>query len=249
MNQLKDILPYLYSDTKHGMNILIRGPSGWGKTRMSFMICNYIAGGNFEYCLGDKLLFTDVVRVHFIDEVHLLEHPEVIYPSMDSGKYVIVVATNDVAILPEALVNRCVEFIFDKYTVPELREIARMSLAANAEDNIVDYIVESGAGNPRIIKSIISRLNIILINNQKLLDGISIESFKALLEETFGIKDGMDIMCNRYLEALTGLGGTASLQTISAYLHIDQGTLRFFVEPILLYKNRIKITNKGRSLN
>ena len=99
MNQLKDILPHLYENDV-GMNILMRGPSGWGKTRMSFMICNYLTGGNFEYCLGDKLLFTDTVRVHFIDEVHLLEHPETIYPKMDSNKYVIVIATNDVASLP-----------------------------------------------------------------------------------------------------------------------------------------------------
>jgi Holliday junction resolvasome RuvABC ATP-dependent DNA helicase subunit len=247
MNQLKDILPHLYENDV-GMNILLRGPSGWGKTRMSFMICNYLTGGNFEYCLGDKLLFTEKVRVHFIDEVHLLEHPEVLYPRMDSGKYVIVIATNDVALLPEALSNRCVEFIFDRYSQDELREIGSMSLMTKIPVEFLDYIIESGGANPRIIKSLIGRLNIVLTRRPDIIKGINLEQFRELLRETFGIVDGMDVMCNRYIESLTHLGGTAALATISAYVHIDQNTLRYYVEPILLYKNRIKISSKGRSL-
>jgi Holliday junction resolvasome RuvABC ATP-dependent DNA helicase subunit len=247
MNQLKDILPHLYENDV-GMSILMRGPSGWGKTRMSFMICNYLTGGKFEYCLGDKLSFREDVRVHFIDEVHLLEHPEVMYPFMDSGKYVIVIATNDVALLPEALSNRCVEFIFNRYTIPELREIAGMSLQTKLPVPFIDYIIESGGGNPRIIKSLIGRLNIVLSRRPNLLDGINLDGFRLLLLESFGIKDGMDVMCTRYIEALEHLGGTAALGTISAYVHIDQNTLKFYVEPTLLYKNRLRISSKGRSL-
>jgi len=247
MNQLKDILPHLYENDV-GMNILMRGPSGWGKTRMSFMICNYLTGGNFEYCLGDKLLFTDTVRVHFIDEVHLLEHPETIYPKMDSNKYVIVIATNDVATLPEALVNRCVEFIFSEYSIPELREIARGCTNVSMSNDFLDYIIESGGGNPRIIKSLLGRLNIILSRNPLILKGLDLNQFKELLHEVFGIKDGMDVMCQRYMEALHLLGGTAAITTIASYIHIDQNTVKFFIEPILLYKNRIRITSRGRSL-
>lgn len=248
MRQLKDILPHLY-ETGAGMNILIRGPSGWGKTRMSFMICNYLTGGDFEYCLGDSLLFNENVRVHFIDEVHLVEHPEVLYPRMDSGKFVIVIATNDVAMLPEALSNRCVEFIFDRYTIPELREISKTCLGSvEVSTDKLDYIIESGGYNPRIIKSLISRLSIILSRNPNILNGLDLSRFKQLLADVFGIHDGMDVMCTRYIESLEKLGGTASIQTISAYVHIDQNTLKYYVEPILLYKERIKITSKGRSL-
>ena len=113
MKQLDSILPWLYEDTSRSMNILIRGPSGWGKTRMAFMICNYLTGGKFEYCLGDNLVFNTKQRVHFIDEVHLLKDPEPLYPLMDEGKYVIILATNDVDILKEALSNRCTQM----YTV------------------------------------------------------------------------------------------------------------------------------------
>jgi Holliday junction resolvasome RuvABC ATP-dependent DNA helicase subunit len=248
MNQLKDILPHLYENTEVGMNILMRGPSGWGKTRMSFMVCNYLTGGNFDYCLGDKLMFNDSIRVHFIDEVHLLEHPEVIYPRMDSGRYVIIIATNDVALLPEALSNRCVEFIFDRYSNLELREIAGMNLIVKIPVEFLDYMIESGGGNPRIIKNLAGRLNIVLTRHPNILAGLNLEQFKLLLKETFGIVDGMDIMCNRYIACLVSLGGTAALGTISAYVHIDQNTLKYYVEPILLYKNKIKISSKGRSL-
>jgi Holliday junction resolvasome RuvABC ATP-dependent DNA helicase subunit len=247
MNQLKDILPYLF-ESGNGMNILIRGPSGWGKTRMSFMICNYLTGGNFEYCLGDKVQFNDRMRVHFIDEIHLLQHPEMLYPKMDSGKFVIILATNDVATLTEALVNRCTEFIFDKYSVVELREIARTALNAKVPDAFLDYISECGGANPRIIKGLISRLNIVLTRSPSILSSLSLETFKSLLQDTFGIVDGMDVLCTRYIESLASLGGTASLETISTFIHVDKNTLKYYVEPILLYKQKIKITSKGRSI-
>jgi len=248
MNQLRDILPHLYENDV-GMSILIRGPSGWGKTRMSFMICNYLTGGDFDYCLGDSVVFHDNRRVHFIDEVHRIEHPESLYPKMDSGKYVIILTTNDVALLPEALSNRCVEFNFDRYSVPELREISSTALQCELPDSFLDYIIESGGGNPRIIiKSLISRLNIIVSRRPDVVKNLNLDQFKVLLDQTFGIRDGMDIMCSRYLEALSALGGTAAIATISTYMHVDQNTLKFYAEPILLYKNKIRISNKGRSL-
>jgi Holliday junction resolvasome RuvABC ATP-dependent DNA helicase subunit len=248
MNQLSYILPHLKENKDAGMNILMRGPSGWGKTKLSFMVCNFITGGDFEYCLGDKLLFNPEVRVHFIDEVHLLEHPETLYPAMDAGNYIIVMATNDVALIPEALTNRCTVFIFDQYTNPQLRAIADAFVMVKLPDSFMDYIIESGAGNPRIIKSIVSRLNIVLTRNPRIVDGMSLENFKLLLKDTFGIEDGMDVMCKRYIEALENVGGTASIETLSSYIHIDKSTMKFYIEPILLYKNRIKITSKGRSL-
>jgi Holliday junction resolvasome RuvABC ATP-dependent DNA helicase subunit len=248
MQQLKDILPYLYENKDKGMNILIRGPSGWGKTRMSFMVCNYLANGDFDYCLGDRPFFNEGVRVHFIDEVHLLEHAETLYPMMDSGKYVIVLATNDVALLPEALSNRCVQFSFIHYSIEELRDITKPCLMCNISDELLDYLIESGADNPRIIKSLASRINIILSRNPSILVNMPLDKFKGFMGDVFGIQDGMDVMCNQYLDALKSVGGTASIETLSAYAHIDKSTLKFYVEPILLYKNRIKISSKGRSL-
>lgn len=247
MKQLQYILPHLY-DGNNSMNILIRGPSGWGKTRMALGICNYLTGGDFKLYLGNDVKFDPSKRVHFIDEVHLLTTPEVMYPIMDSGKYVIIIATNDVSILPEALSNRCTELIFDRYTMPELREICRTCLAKRLSDDFMDYIIESGGYNPRVIKGLAYKINIVTTSQPTIFSGMSINDFKEVMKVIFGIRDGMDVMCYRYIDCLTSLGGTASMQTISAYLHIDQNTLKFFVEPVLLYKNRIKINSKGRSL-
>jgi Holliday junction resolvasome RuvABC ATP-dependent DNA helicase subunit len=123
-----------------------------------------------------------------------------------------------------------------------------MGLKTPLPDSFIDYIIESGGGNPRIIRNLISRLNIVLSRHPEIVENINLDMFKQLLHTTFGIVDGMDVMCLRVIEALKALGGTASLQTISTYVHIDQNTIRFYVEPILLYKNILRITNKGRSL-
>ena len=249
MKQLDGILHWLYADEARGMNILLRGPSGWGKTRMAFMICNYLSAGHFEYCLGDKMTFDKKLRVHFIDEVHLLKEPEVLYPDMDSGKFVIILATNDVDPIKEALSNRCTQFIFEEYSLQDLREIAKPQLQYKFPDKFLDTIIDAGANNPRIIKNIISRINILMSFNQTMLEGLSMEQFNNFLHDSFGIQDGMDVMCNRYLTTLKTLGGTASIQTLASVLHIDSATVRYYVEPILLYKGKIKITSKGRSLN
>lgn len=252
MKELGGLLPYLYDFVNKGegkgMAINIRGPSGWGKTRMAFMICNYIAHGNYDYCLADKINIDESLKVHFIDEIHLLQTPEILYPLIDSEKFVFVFATNDVALLNEALSNRCTQFIFDKYSPDDLREIARTSLVNDLPDKFIDYLVESGSGNPRIIKGYISRINILLIRNPNLLTNISFEAFKEAMLDIFGIRDGLDVLCQRYVEALKSMGGTASVQTISTYMHVDQNTLKYHVEPCLLYKSMLKITSKGRTL-
>lgn len=247
MKELSYILPYLHS-TRDGMNVLIRGPSGWGKTRMSFMICNYLTGGEFSYQLADKFSFDERYRVHFVDEVHLLQTPEVLYPIMDSGKYVILLATNDAALLTEALVNRCTQFNFEPYSIEDLREITQSCLNSKVQNSILDYIIESGGNNPRVTKNIVSRLNIMLYTVPTLLSKVTIDEFRVLMEASFGIRDGLDTLCYRYVEGLRNLGGTASLQTLGTYLHTDSNTLRFYVEPVLLYKNLIRISSKGRSL-
>lgn len=247
--QLQDILPYLYENKHVGMSMLFRGPSGWGKTTISRMICNYLTGGDYEECLGNEFVFNEDIRVHFIDEVHLLTNPEVLYQKMDCGKYVIIIATNDAAILLEALVNRCTEFIFNEYPLYALREICQNASVARLPTQFADYIIESGGNNPRIIKSIVNRLNIMVKQRPDAMSGMGIDGFKELLSSTFGIVDGMDIMCLRYMSILKKIGGRASVQTLATMLHIDTGTITRYIEPILLHKSLISITSKGRMIN
>lgn len=244
MSQLEKFLPQWYTSGE-GINILLRAPSGWGKTRMALQICNYMSGGNFNMCVGNRVDFREKFHVHFLDEIHLVENPEFLYPYMDSGKYFIVMATNERSILTEALVNRCqMDFIFTDYSKPELRDITRTFLRGKLPADQMDYLIDSCGGNPRIIKNMSYKLNILSDD----FSGLSLDKFKKLLEELFGIKDGMDILCQRYMEALSSMGGRGSISTLSAYLHVDEGTLKFYVEPVLLYKNLIQITSRGRSI-
>src|SRR5512147_302442 len=107
--QLGDILPYI-KERREGTSILFRGPSGYGKTELAKKCCHFLVGDAYQYCLGSKLKFNRERWVHFIDEIHLLEKPEILYPVMDENKYVFVLATNFDSILPEALTNRCKNF-------------------------------------------------------------------------------------------------------------------------------------------
>src|SRR3990172_10525900 len=109
MYQLGDILTYTY-ETKKGINLLFRGASGYGKTELSKRCCKFLVGNGYEYSLGNNPKFDNKIWVHFIDEIHLMETPEILYPIMETEKYVFIFATNYDSILPEALVNRCKSF-------------------------------------------------------------------------------------------------------------------------------------------
>ena len=244
IKQLQFLLPEVYAGAS--ANFLLRGPSGYGKTTLALSMCSYLTGGDFNMGLGNSYVFRPEKRVQFVDEVHLLPTPETLYPIMDAGTYVFILATNDAAILPEALVNRCFGLTFTEYSRDELKEMIRSfaKFAMSAES--MDYIIRSSGGNPRILISLLKRLNILA--KQSNLSGMRFVEFQNLVQEVFGIVDGLDVACRRYVEVLSSLGGRGSLDTLSGLLHIDKETIRYQIEPILLYNDRINITSRGRIL-
>jgi Holliday junction resolvasome RuvABC ATP-dependent DNA helicase subunit len=244
MSQLGLILPELYNTSK-GANILLRGPSGWGKTRMALLICNYLVGTNFQFQIGDKVPFNWGVRVHLIDEAHEIETPEIFYPIMDSGKYVLIFTTNDIATLPEAFSNRCIDFIFEPYTTDELKVIIEKNLWEPLDDLCLKTIIDAGGKNPRIVLSIIQRINLYQKSRERIKN---VEKLKEVLENYLGIVNGLNEIQRRYLKELENLGGTSSLDSISMILHVNRDVLRNTIEPLLLHKGLIKITSRGRSL-
>jgi Holliday junction resolvasome RuvABC ATP-dependent DNA helicase subunit len=246
MNQLQFILPDLYENRSRSANILIRGPSGYGKTTMALGICRYLSGDSFETYMADSYEYRLRKRVIFIDEVHRNRDFESLYPYMDSGKFVFIFATNQDGNLPEAFSNRCFEFVFTKYSEDELILIARESSEFRTSDSSFLEIVMAGNSNPRIIKSLCSRLSTYFrINNIQNTYNID---YKELISKIFNIEDGLDTLCKRYLEVLHNVGGRASIGLLKSLLHVDESTLKNTVEPVLLEKKLINITQKGRSI-
>lgn len=243
--QLGDILPYIKKN-REGVNLLFRGPSGYGKTELAKKCCKFLVGDAYQYCLGSKVKFNREVWVHLIDEIHLLEHPEVLYPVMDNGDYIFIFATNFDSLLPEALTNRCKNFIFTDYSREELRDIFKVHSKLIYSDNVIDYIVEIANRNPRVIvKTFMDTLRMHykkqenIPNDEKVINDIN---------KLFGINDGLDRISIQYLNALRTLGGRASMNLLASSANLDLNTMKYQIEPMLLYKGLIKITSRGREL-
>lgn len=247
MKQLRFILPDLYTHREKGCNILIRGPSGYGKTTLAISMAKYLSGNSFQVFWADWTEHEFRKRVIFIDEIHKMSDHERLYEIMDSGKHVLIFATNQDGNLPEAFSNRCYEFILSDYTMEELMLIAKDASSFSTTDESLEQIVEAGNMNPRIIKSLCARLSTYFSVNK---DANPMEdNFKEILKEVFSIEDGLDGLCRSYLEVLSDVGGTASIFLLKSILHVDDATLKRTIEPVLLRKGLIKITSKGRSLS
>ena len=242
--ELDMILPQLVEKDIPNVNFLLRGKSGYGKTTLGLGICNFLSKGEFQYMIGDNISRLDTeFRIIFIDEVHLLEIPEVLYPTLDKKENIFIFASNEFANLKEPLVNRCIVYTFEDYNEMELKEIAKLNLTNNNyTDEMLSLICSSSNNNPRKIRNLCGRLNAmgnkISINN--------IEELDYVVEKIIGIVDGLDPMCLKYLEILERLS-TSSLENISRITGISKTTIQTEIEPVLLYKNRISITSKGRS--
>lgn len=247
MRQLKFILPDLVLNPNRGVNILLRGPSGYGKTTMALRICEYLSGKEFEVYLWDRNPFKFHRRVIFIDEVHKMSDFEQLYHIMDSKTLILIFATNADGNLPEAFSNRCYEFIFSNYEDDELLLMAREAAEFTAPDSEFMSIIEAGNRNPRIIiNNLIAKLNTYFYMNKDIIP--SSLDFKILMSTLFDIQDGLDTLCKRYLRVLDDVGGNASIGLLKSILHVDQATLTNQVEPILLQRGKIRISSKGRSL-
>lgn len=249
MRELYPILRELY-ERDVGVNFLLRGPSGYGKTTMALSICEFLAGKNFRvYWANPRMKVEDLVfdkRVVFIDEIHKFPDHESLYAIMDSGKHVLVFATNQDSVLPEAFSNRCYKYIFDDYSDEALILIAMESADFSTSDENFLHIIEAGNRNPRIIKQLIDKFGFYFKQfpnvNPRTAD------YKKILEEVFSIQDGLDTLCRRYMEVLQDVGGVASLSLLKNILHVDEGTLTDSVEPVLIRKKLVRITKKGRTI-
>lgn len=246
MPALGDNLVNTYMN-KTGIALLFRGASGYGKTELAKRSCNFLVGRDYQWCLGNAFEFDEKVWVHFIDEIHLMKEPETLFPLIDSGKFVFVFATNYDSVLPEALVNRCQSYIFTEYSDLELIEIFKVHSTKDFSNQVIQHVINVSNRNPRVmIKTFLHNMEIHFSH-----EDLVTKSDQEIIEETdklHGIVGEMDKISRQYLEVLKNLGGRASINVIEMTLKLDVNTIKYTIEPALLYKGLIKITSRGREL-
>jgi len=244
-SKIKEELKYLISSIKTGnnYNLLFRAPSGYGKTFLiTLLLMNFPEEKRIFYPISDKITFLKDKRFHFIDEAHLIENPEIFYQYMDSGMYTIIFASNLSGFLPEALVNRCIQFIFQEYTRKDMARIIKTNIPY-LNNRAISFLSGKVKKNPRVAKMITVRLNYFLKG-----EDIPKEKLKKILNKNLGIfEKGLTQLDKKYLAFLQDVG-RASLKTISNSLGYDEALIKNEIEPFLLKEKMISISSRGREL-
>ena len=243
-------LNFLISDIQAGRgrkNILLLAPSGYGKTIFAKVFL-FRAYETFQAIIptaqGELPEF--FCKEILVDEVHLVARLEPLYPLMDSGEYAFVFTSNVYGELPEAFLRRCIIFQFSPYSEEELIAILGDNLVEEGVSfptEILRWIVRNCKPAPGFITNISQRLGYVC-RNSFIPD--SVEEVNELFSSLFGIKNGLDLQDQAYLEALKSLGGLASLDRISLYSSLPKGSIQRNIEPFLISRGLIKISSKGR---
>lgn len=248
-NELQAIAGGLKVDSHKAVCILLRGPGGCGKTFMAKEFCQ-VVGGKYSFQIPSPTFsMPDSIvdlRCHVVDEIHLLRKPEIIYPYIDSNRYVFVFCTTNTGVLPEPFTSRCLTYTFDNYSLNDLVDIiirySEGELDFMVTRQTAMLIAERARGSPRVCKKFVERLYFMITQGRypKTLDGIN-NAFNVM-----GIYEGgFTVLDRKYLEFL-GRVGHASLSTISATIDVDRTTIAEIIEPFLIDKELVTISSKGR---
>lgn len=247
-------LDSIYNDirkTNVGVNILFRGQAGCGKTLLANMFLSSLGSNvyhlpdrkhNYEFIWNEKI---SSYRYHFVDEVHKLKYPEVMYPILDSGNYVFVFASNEYGELPEALFTRCFVYNFAEYSLDEISEIiSRYSRDKGIflDKSKTDLFAKYSRNNPRVAKKLFDRVLFIINRGYYKL---SVKGIISALNDIGIYSGGYTDLDIQYLQALSKLM-VSSLDNISRILKVDKNTILNEIEPFLIEKGHITITSKGR---
>ena len=248
--KIKEEIDFLVQDILNGgnHNILLRAPSGYGKTALALNILWVLGWDKYgEYLLPEdgKITLDARKKFHVIDEVHTLQVPEFLYPIMDNKQHSFILCSNESGKLLEPLRNRCIQFIFSPYSDEEMFKMLKHFLVKyNLSDEMLSIIRERTKNNPRVATKICERLDYIFSWK-----GIprNTEDLENILEKTLNIqRGGLNQNDLTYLSFLSS-AKTASLESISVATGIDKTTIQTEIEPFLLFKGMIKISSRGRT--
>ncbi len=211
--------------------------------------------------------------VLFVDEIHRLNPvvEEVLYPAMEDYRIDIVIgqgpaaksiqlpvkpftlvgATTRTGLLTSPLRDRFgIVHRLDYYSTGELSSIIKRSakiLSVVADEPGIDAIATCSRGTPRIANRLLRRVR----DYAQIRGNGSIERdiAKYALEMLEVDTCGLDVLDRKYLQILIEnyQGGPAGLETLSAALSEDRGTIEDVIEPYLLQQGFIQRTPRGRT--
>ena len=211
--------------------------------------------------------------VLFVDEIHRLNPvvEEVLYPAMEDYRIDIVIgqgpaaksiqlpvkpftlvgATTRTGLLTSPLRDRFgIVHRLDYYDIDELAKIVTRSakiLSIDADRQGIDAIAECSRGTPRIANRLLRR-----VRDYAEIKGsgsIDLNIARYALEMLEVDTCGLDVLDRKYLQVLIEnyRGGPAGLETLSAALSEDRGTIEDMIEPYLLQQGFIQRTPRGRT--
>jgi len=211
------------------INIIISGPSGFGKTYLATRLAKKCGiRQNFFYASPPDMrrnwMLDSYKVVLVVDEIHASKEQInwVLFLDKYSGR-VIFTTTNPEEVI-EPLRNRCMRLDILPYTDEQLLCIGG--------DFCTPFIVSISRGVPRTV-----------VQMTKIFKGKSDEEIISLLGL---VEDSGDLLYPtefQYLKVLQNLGGTASKTTLESMLKMNVTE----VERGLLFLNRIRISSKGRT--
>lgn len=249
-DRLRPNIAMLMENIKNGsnLNIIIRGPSGYGKTHLARVIYNYVDAKATCVYLGESAYnLQRGYRIHVLDEAHEIRTPEILYPDMDSQRYTFLILTNEFGELKEPLVNRCLPINLSPYTLDDLALLVYITLQRKGyliDQQLCQVTATYCRGNPRVAKNIAKQLAMLFskLGNTP----TTVEELVELLQVYLSLNEGgFTELDQRYLEFLT-YNSPAGIDTISNYLCIPKQVLLMEVEPFLIRGGLVKITSRGR---
>lgn len=256
-------------------HILLAGPPGNGKTSLACAFASAF-GSQFKEIpsttvsprgVAEALIAVGRHDIVFIDEAHVLREKAVMtlvramdtlrVPDPDSKQgtetreiqpFTLIVATNRPGELNKAFRSRFTEFQIQDYTKPELVEIARrvaekagVTLTAQAARVLADK-----TDSPRVIGKWVS----LMVTTYSGLAEVNQPVVEAFLRVVVGLDEhGLTERHRRYVMALARHNGRAKTQnTLVVDVGCDRRTVAEEIEPELIRKGLIDVTDRGRVL-
>ena len=214
--------------------------------------------------------------VLFIDEIHRLSPhvEEVLYPAMEDFKidiligegpaarniqldlprFTLVGATTRAGLLTSPLRDRFgIVQRLEFYQQDDLASIIKRSsgiLNIECEDESAQLIAKRSRGTPRIANRLLRGIrDYAEVENKSIIEKeLATSSLDALNVDQLGLDD-LDLI-RKYLDTMIRMfnGGPVGIESLSATLGEERGTLEDVVEPYLIQSNLILITPRGRQV-